>query len=49
MKNLLPDMPAIIRESLIVLAGAIIAAAVIGQIPSLREWIKDQWDGAPRF
>jgi hypothetical protein len=34
------------REALIVLAGALIAAAVIGQLPSVRAWMKRQWDGA---
>lgn len=35
------------REAIIVLAGALIAALVIGQLPGVREWIKKQWDGAP--
>ncbi len=39
----------ITREAVIVLAGAILAAAVIGQLPTVRDWIKRQWDGAPRF
>lgn len=34
------------REALIVLAGALIAAAVIGQLPGVRAWMKRQWDGA---
>lgn len=51
----LPKVPAFVpapadvgREVLIVLAGAIIAAAIIGQLPPVRDWIKRQWDGAPR-
>lgn len=36
------------REALIVLAGAIVAAAIIGQLPGVREWIKRQWDATPR-
>lgn len=28
------------------MAGAIIAAAIIGQIDPLREWLKKQWGGA---
>lgn len=35
------------RETLIVLLGAIAAAAIIGQLPGVRAWIKRQWDGAP--
>jgi hypothetical protein len=45
----LPKAPDLIREALIVVGGAIIAAAIVGQIPPLREWIKKQWDGAPKF
>ena len=37
------------REALIVLAGAVVAAFVIGQFPAVRDWIKQQWDGAPRL
>lgn len=48
LKPMIPRPVEIGREALIVLAGAIIAAAVIGQLPGLREWIKQQWDGAPR-
>lgn len=36
------------REALIVIAGALLAALVIGQLPGVRDWIKKQWDGAPR-
>lgn len=36
------------REALIVLGGAIIAAAIIGQLPALRDWIKAQWADTPK-
>lgn len=49
MKNLLPTAPVVIREALIVLGGAIIAALVIGQLPSLRDWIKTQWADTPKL
>lgn len=42
----IPAPREVAREALIVIGGAIIAA-VIGYLPSLREWIKKQWDGAP--
>lgn len=48
MSPLIPRPAEIGREALIVLLGAIVAAAVIGQMPSLRAWIKRQWDDAPR-
>jgi hypothetical protein len=50
-----PKVPAFVpkpaevgREALIVIAGALIAALVIGQMPGVRAWIKRQWDGAPQ-
>lgn len=43
----IPRPPDLAREALIVIGGAIIAAAIIGAVPPLREWIKRQWDGAP--
>lgn len=44
-----PTLPEVTREAIIVLAGAVLAAFVIGQFPALRDWIKNQWDGAPRL
>lgn len=43
----IPGPAALAREALIVMGGAIIAAAVIGQVPALRDWIKRQWADAP--
>ena len=48
MKTFLPTAPELAREVLIVLGGAIIAAAIVGALPSLRAWIKKQWDDTPR-
>ena len=45
--RIIPSVPDVAREALIVIGGAIIAAAIIGAVPPLREWIKRQWDGAP--
>ena len=44
--KLIPSVPEIGREALIVLAGALLAAAIVGQLPTLRNWIKKQWGGA---
>lgn len=48
-----PKLPAFVpkpvdigREAIIVLAGALIAAAVIGQLPGVRAWMRKQWDGS---
>lgn len=46
---IIPRPVEIAREALIVVGGAIIAAAIIGAVPALRDWIKRQWDGAPRL
>lgn len=43
MKNLFPTLPEIGREAIIVLAGAILAAAVMSQFPGVKTWIKAQW------
>lgn len=49
MKSIIPSVPEIGREALIVVGGAIIAALIVGQIPALRDWIKAQWSDAPRL
>lgn len=49
MKNIIPTAPDVIREALIVVGGAIIAAAIIGQLPALRDWIKSQWADTPKI
>jgi hypothetical protein len=48
-KAVIPKPTEIGREALIVIAGALVAALVIGQLPGVREWIKRQWDGTPRL
>jgi len=47
--RVIPPPAAIGREAIIVVAGAIVAAFVVGQLPAVRDWIKRQWDGAPRL
>lgn len=47
--KIIPTIPEIGREALIVVGGAILAALIIGQIPALRDWIKTQWADAPRI
>jgi hypothetical protein len=43
LKNIIPTPEAVGREAIIVIAGALLAAAVIGYMPGLRDWIKAQW------
>lgn len=49
MKNLIPSGSEVVREGLIVLGGALLAAFVIGRIPQLRDFIRANWwpDQAP--
>ena len=42
----IPSPHLAIREGIIVLGGALFAALVIGQMPGLKAWIKEQWAGA---
>lgn len=48
MKAMIPTSPEIIREALIVIGGALLAALVVGQFPQLKDWIKAQWLDTPR-
>lgn len=43
MKSLLPTGPAIAREALTVIAGALLAAAVMYQFPAVKDWVKKAW------
>lgn len=43
LKKIIPAPADVGREAVIVIAGALVAALVIGQLPGLREWIKRQW------
>jgi len=45
---IIPKPAEALREALVVIAGALIAAAIIGQLPTVRAWIKAQWGGAPQ-
>ena len=41
--KIIPTVPEIGREALIVIAGAILAAAIMSQFPAVKAWIKAQW------
>lgn len=47
MKSIVPTMPEIAREAIIVLGGAVLAAAVIALFPDLKAWMKAQWADTP--
>lgn len=46
MKSIIPTGPELARETLIVLGGALAAALIIGSMPTVRAWMRKQWDGA---
>lgn len=48
MTRLVPKPAEVGREAIIVVLGAVLAAAIIGQLPAVRAWIKRQWDGTPQ-
>lgn len=39
----MPTGPEVARETLIVILGAVCAAAVVGMFPALKQWIHEQW------
>ncbi len=41
--KIIPTPAAIGREALTVIAGAVLAALIIGQLPPVKAWIKKQW------
>lgn len=47
MKSIVPSVPEIGREALIIIGGAVLAALVVSQFPALQAWIKTQWNGTP--
>ena len=41
--KIIPSLPEVSREALIVIGGALLAALVMSQFPAVRAWIKEQW------
>lgn len=39
----MPSTAEVAREAVIVIAGAALAALVVGYFPEFKRWIKDQW------
>lgn len=44
MKNWMPKTEDVVRETIIVIIGAVLASIIVGNIPALRDWIKAQRD-----
>lgn len=42
--KILPTVTEISREAVTVIAGAIVAALIISQLPGVKAWIQRQWE-----
>ncbi len=40
----MPGTTEIVREAVIVIGGAILAAAIMSQFPAVKAWIKRAWE-----
>lgn len=45
-KQMIPSVNEIGRETIIVLGGALVAALIIGNLPTVRDWMRKQWDNS---
>lgn len=43
--SILPNTNEVLRESLVLIGGAILAALILSQLPALRNWINDNTRG----
>jgi hypothetical protein len=43
MNSYIPTLPQISRETITVIVAAMVAAAILSQLPTVRQWIKDQF------
>lgn len=43
----IPKFHEVAKEAVVVLGGALLAALIIGQVPQLKTWIKEQWTNTP--
>lgn len=44
MSKAIPTVPEVVREAVIVIAGAALAAAVVSMFPSFKAWVKKAWE-----
>ena len=44
MDKAFPSVPEVVREAVIVIAGAALAALVISMFPSFKAWVKKSWE-----
>ncbi len=43
--KIIPSVSEVAREAVIVVAGAALAALVVGYLPGFKAWLKQQWGG----
>jgi hypothetical protein len=41
--RIIPTVPEVTREAIIIIGGALLAALVMSQFPGVKAWIKQQW------
>ena len=41
---MIPTSREVIKEAITVIAGALLAALIVGQAPQVKAWIKQQWN-----
>lgn len=48
MKGIIPTAPEVLREAVIVIAGALLAAFVVSRVPALKAFIQENWTAPPQ-
>lgn len=44
---MIPSGSAIVKQALVTVAGAVLAAWIVGQLPQVRDWMRRQWSPLP--
>jgi len=45
--SIIPAPASIAKEALLVIGGALLAALIMSQLPTVRAWVNEQWGGSP--
>jgi hypothetical protein len=41
--RIVPSLPEVTREALILIGGALLAALIVAQFPGVKQWMREQW------
>jgi hypothetical protein len=41
--KMVPTGSAVVNQALVLLAGSLLAALIVGQLPGVKAWIREQW------